>query len=137
MRRWRIGGVAVLAAAACAAALAAWAGGAASAAGTCSIYWTGRVSPSWNVDGNWSAVNGGSSAGRLPGRADYACMSSAPSRSTVSLTGNAVVDAIEWPKTGSVTPVLELSGNLTVGTTEAAFASTVASLKVRGTLSTA
>jgi RHS repeat-associated protein len=135
MRRLWIGGVAMLAVA-CAAALAAWSGGLASAASTCSIYWTGRVSSSWSANGNWSATNNGSSANRLPGRSDYVCMSSAPTRSTVTLTSSAAIDALEWPHAGSVTPTLQLSGSLTVGTTEAAFASTVASLRVTGTLST-
>jgi RHS repeat-associated protein len=133
-RRWLGGGM--LAMAACVAGIGIWLGQSASAAGTCSIYWTGRASSNWSATANWSSSDGGQSAGRLPGRSDYVCMSSAPSRATVSLSGGAVVDGISWPKTASVTPVLQLSGSLTVGTTEAAFASTLTDLQMTGTLST-
>jgi RHS repeat-associated protein len=63
-------------------------------------------------------------------------MSSVPSRATVGLSSNAVIDGMSWPKTASVTPVLQVTGSLTVGTTEGAFASTLASLQVAGGLST-
>jgi RHS repeat-associated protein len=121
---------------ACAAALVIWVSQAASAASTCSIYWTGRASSSWSATANWSSSDGGPSAGRLPGRSDYVCMSSAPTRATASLTSTAAIDGIDWPKTATLTPTLELSGALTVGTTEGAFASTLATLQVSGTLST-
>ncbi len=133
MRRWWLGGA--CAAMACAA-LAVSIGQFATAASTCSIYWTGRASAEWSATSNWSASDGGQSASRLPGRSDYVCMSSAPVRATASLNGSAVIDGISWPKTSTVTPVLQLGGHLTVGTTEGAFASTLASLNATGTLLT-
>ena len=120
----------------CAAVLGVWISQFASAASTCSIYWTGRASSDWSTTANWSSSDGGQSAGRLPGRSDYVCISSAPSRTSVSLAHSAVIDGINWPKTATVTPALQLSGSLTVGTTDGAFASTLASLQATGTLST-
>ena len=134
MRRWWLGGT--CAALICAALTAAWVDQRAAAAGTCSIYWTGRFSSEWGATSNWSASDGGQSAGRLPGMSDYVCMSSAPLRATANLKGTATIDGISWPKTATVTPTLQISGHLTVGTTEGAFASTIASLTMSGTLST-
>ena len=55
---------------------------ASAAAGTCSRYWTGAVSSAWEVNGNWSATDGGG-ASTVPTVSDVACMSTAPTRTLV------------------------------------------------------
>jgi len=106
---------------------------------SCSIYWTGHTSTAWGTARNWSLTDGGGSAGRLPGRSDYVCMSASPSQSTAILTTAATVAGINWPKS-TVTPTLQIgtstnsNGTLTVGTSTEADASQIANIQVWGTV---
>lgn len=133
--RWR---AAALLALVSAAGLTLWMGQSAAASATCSIYWTGRASTDWSATANWSASDGGSSAARLPSDSDFVCMSSVPSRATVVLNSgrSASVAGVNWPATATVTPSLQVSGSLGIGTNSGSFDSNVAALQVTsGTLS--
>jgi fibronectin-binding autotransporter adhesin len=99
-----------------------------SATTTCTIYWTGATSTNWGTTSNWSLTDGGASAGGVPTTSDYVCMSSAPKRANVVATSAArSLAGINFSKTSTVTPSLELQGNiLTVNTN----ASTINNLAV-------
>jgi hypothetical protein len=93
-----------------------------SAALTCTIYWTGATSGTWDgtTTSNWSLTDGGADAGRVPLSTDVVCMSTSPTNSAVTLTTTAHVDAINWP---SASTSLDDQGTLAVSA-----ASTIADL---------
>ena len=74
------------------------------ASGTCTIYFTGATNSGWGTASNWSLTDGGPSAGRTPKNTDYVCMSTAPTRSAVTLAASAAVAGINFPDTGTVHP---------------------------------
>ena len=100
---------------------------------SCSLYWTGAVSSSWDVAGNWSATDNGSSAGRTPTSTDVLCFSSAPTTSDVVLSSSATVQGIQWPAAGAVTPHLTIAWNGSLSVTNDP-ASAVATLDQNGSL---
>ena len=113
----------------------------ASATPTCTIYWTGQTTNDWGTTNNWSLSNGGTATNRLPGRTDFVCMSTSPGHSTVDLSSSdnsAQVAGIDWPNASGVTPTLDVEsgGSLTIGTSNAADASTFGKLEVSGTVNT-
>ena len=122
--------------AAVAAAIATFGVGTADASPTCTIYWTGKTSTVWGTATNWSLIDGGGSAGHVPGVSDYVCMSTSPTNATPTIgsTGNVTVAGIDWGEAGAVKPNLTVGGKLTVGDSTAVDASTIYQLSVTGTL---
>ena len=130
----RIRALAALAVAATA--IAAFGAGTADASPTCTIYWTGKTNTNWSTATNWSLIDGGGSAGHVPGASDYVCMSTSPTNATptIASTGNVTVEGIDWGEAGAVQPNLTVSGKLTLGDSTAVDASTIYQLSVTGTL---
>ena len=82
--------------------------GTADASPTCTIYWTGKTSTGWGTATNWSLINGGGSAGHVPGVSDYVCMSTSASNIAVDLKSSTTttIAGISWPRTGTLAPQL-------------------------------
>ena len=89
---------------------------------SCTLYFTGAASSTWESASNWSATDGGSTAGRIPNSSDTVCFSSSPSTSDVTLSSSATVAGIHFSSTHSVTPHLTINWNGSLNVTSDATA---------------
>src|SRR4051812_34731460 len=71
----------------------------------CTRYWTGATSSAWGTATNWSNTNGGAGS-TVPGATDFACMSTAPTRSTLVVSDAQALAGFSFPAAGSVLPTL-------------------------------
>ena len=105
----------------------------ADAAPTCTRYWTGATSTAWGTASNWSNTDGGAGSS-VPDGTDFACMSTAPTRTTLVVSDARSVAGFSFPEAGSVNPVLHVQGfgTLQVGTSAVdSYASTVKTLTLQ------